>query len=189
MFLHSRSLKCFLHCLYISASLYHISYPPTLFGGYPILVTSPQECCLSWVNLWKYLWKHLLFWFAIPWNLSNISFHRTSHQIYRLKTFIRDFFAFSSQFWIPHFRKKKKHNNSHNNNKHHHKKTTNRIMQTIIILPCQIRCQMILDMIFFFYANLFLYCQLWKWWCFSTNCIFYLKFFWVIQKYPKGIQV
>lgn len=116
MFLHSRSLKCFLHCLYISASLYHISYPPTLFGGYTILVTSPQECCLSWVNLWKYLWKHLLFWFAIPWNLSNISFHRTSHQIYRLKTFIRDFFAFSSQFWIPHFRKKKKHNNSHNNN-------------------------------------------------------------------------
>lgn len=74
MFLYSTSLKYFftLFIYIVSASLYPVSYFPMLFEGYTVLVTSPQECLLNWVNLRKYLWKHLLFLFPLPWDLSNI---------------------------------------------------------------------------------------------------------------------
>lgn len=141
------------------------------FEGYGVLVTGPQECLLNWANLWKHLWKHLLFLFPFPWHLSNISSGQNSMsnlQVYN----VHKYFCccpHSSESFIP------------------WKKP--RLMQTTI-LPCKIRCQMILATILLLLScqSLFLCCNPWNWQSLFTNCIFYLtlhELFKIILKIPK----
>lgn len=49
-----------------------VSHITVLSVSYSVVVISPKECLLNWVNSWKYLRNLLLLLLPLPWDLRNI---------------------------------------------------------------------------------------------------------------------